>query len=275
MLDVIIDIPFALPTIVAGLVLLSLYGPTEPDRRARRQHPRAPCSSRSLFVTLPFVVRTVQPVLEELEPDVEEAAASLGASRFTTFRRIILPTLVAGDRRGRGAVVRPRRSASTARWCCSSGNLPAATEVASVRMLTLHRERQHRLGRRGRDDHARGRAVRDRRARHRAEAGVAPWLAPPCVRQPRRKWALRVLVIGYVFFLVAWPASLVVRQTFARRPAAASPDALSATPTSCTRSSSPPQVAVSVGAHQPGLRRRHVAAAGALRVPRQAGCCPR
>ena len=59
------------------------------------------------FVTLPFIVRTVQPVLEELEHDVEEAAASLGAGRLTIFRRIILPSLVPGDRRRCGAVVRP------------------------------------------------------------------------------------------------------------------------------------------------------------------------
>ena len=102
------------------------------------------------FVTLPFVVRTVQPVLEELEADVEEAAASLGASRLTTFRRIILPEPGAGDRRRRGAVVRPRRSASTARWCCSRGNLPNRTEVVSVRVLTYIENGDQAVGGRGR-----------------------------------------------------------------------------------------------------------------------------
>ena len=91
-LEVLIDIPFALPTIVAGLVLLSLYGPDSPLGVDVANTPRAVLLA-FLFVTLPFVVRTVQPVLAELDPEVEEAAASLGASRFTTFRRIILPSL--------------------------------------------------------------------------------------------------------------------------------------------------------------------------------------
>ena len=89
-LEVVIDIPFALPTIVAGMVLLSLYGPSSP-LGVDWANTRMAVFLAFLFVTLPFVVRTVQPVLLELEPEVEEAAASLGASRFTTFRTIILP----------------------------------------------------------------------------------------------------------------------------------------------------------------------------------------
>ena len=77
-LEVVIDIPFALPTIVAGLVLLSLYGPSSP-LGVDWANTRVAVFLAFLFVTLPFVVRTVQPVLLELEPDVEEAAASLGA----------------------------------------------------------------------------------------------------------------------------------------------------------------------------------------------------
>src|SRR6478609_264136 len=91
-LEVLIDIPFALPTIVAGLVLLSLYGPRSPLGVNIANTEKAVFLALA-FVTLPFVVRTVQPVLEELDLDVEEAAASLGASRLTTFRRIILPSL--------------------------------------------------------------------------------------------------------------------------------------------------------------------------------------
>ncbi|HEY4375951.1 MAG TPA: ABC transporter permease subunit, partial [Acidimicrobiales bacterium] len=90
--EVVIDLPFALPTIVAGLVLLSLYGTNSPVHVILAQS-RAGVFLALLFVTLPFVVRTVQPVLIELDRDMEEAAASLGASRFTTFRRIILPNL--------------------------------------------------------------------------------------------------------------------------------------------------------------------------------------
>ncbi|MGH9133237.1 MAG: ABC transporter permease, partial [Ilumatobacteraceae bacterium] len=91
-LEVLIDIPFALPTIVAGLVLLSLYGPQSPVGIDVANTERAVFLALA-FVTLPFVVRMVQPVLEELDLEVEDAAASLGASRFTTFRRVILPSL--------------------------------------------------------------------------------------------------------------------------------------------------------------------------------------
>src|SRR3954471_4221477 len=82
-LDVVIDIPFAMPTIVAGLVLLSLYGPQSPLGVNVANTQKAVFLALA-FVTVPFVVRTVQPVLEEMDVDVEEAAASLGASRFTT-----------------------------------------------------------------------------------------------------------------------------------------------------------------------------------------------
>src|SRR6187551_1765778 len=93
LLDVVIDVPFALPTIVAGLILLTLYGPQSPI--GIHWAFSTPAVTLALaFVTLPFVVRTVQPVLEELEVDAEEAASSLGASRFTVFKRIILPSLV-------------------------------------------------------------------------------------------------------------------------------------------------------------------------------------
>src|SRR6187200_1666005 len=83
LLDVVIDVPFALPTIVAGLVLLSLYGPNSP-LGVNVANTRIAVFLALAFVTLPFVVRTVQPVLEELDGEVEEAAASLGASRTTT-----------------------------------------------------------------------------------------------------------------------------------------------------------------------------------------------
>jgi sulfate transport system permease protein len=91
-IEVIIDIPFALPTIVAGLVLISLYGQDSPFG-INLVGSRRGIFLALLFVTLPFVVRSVQPVLIEMERDVEEAAASLGAGGFTIFRRIILPTI--------------------------------------------------------------------------------------------------------------------------------------------------------------------------------------
>ena len=87
-----IDLPFALPTIVAGLTLLALYGPSSPFG-VHLAFTRAIVVVALLFVTLPFVVRSVQPVLIELDQEVEEAAASLGASNAVTLRRIVLPAL--------------------------------------------------------------------------------------------------------------------------------------------------------------------------------------
>jgi sulfate transport system permease protein len=90
--NALIDLPFALPTIVAGLTLLALYGPDSP-LGIHLAYTRAAVLIALLFVTLPFVVRSVQPVLIELDREVEEAAASLGASNATTFRRVVLPAL--------------------------------------------------------------------------------------------------------------------------------------------------------------------------------------
>jgi sulfate/thiosulfate transport system permease protein len=93
LVEIIIDIPFALPTIVAGLVLLSLYGQSTPIGINLLGTQRGVFFAL-LFVTLPFVVRTVQPVLINLDTEAEEAAASLGAPPITTFRRIVLPVLL-------------------------------------------------------------------------------------------------------------------------------------------------------------------------------------
>lgn len=133
-LEVIIDIPFALPTIVAGLVLLSLYGPKSP-LGVNVANTEWSVFLALLFVTLPFVVRTVQPVLLELESDVEEAAAALGASRYTTFRRIILPSLAPAITAG-AALSFARGISEYGSLVLLSGNLPLKTEVASVRILT-------------------------------------------------------------------------------------------------------------------------------------------
>jgi sulfate transport system permease protein len=91
-INALIDLPFALPTVVAGLTLLALYGPGSPFG-LHLAFTRAIVLVALLFVTLPFVVRSVQPVLLELDKEVEEAAASLGASNAVTFRRIVLPAL--------------------------------------------------------------------------------------------------------------------------------------------------------------------------------------
>jgi sulfate/thiosulfate transport system permease protein len=135
LLNVVIDVPFALPTIVAGLVLLSLYGPNSPLGLHWAFTERAVTLALA-FVTLPFVVRTVQPVLEELEADVEEAAASLGAQRLTVFRRIILPSLVPAVMAG-AALSFARAISEYGSLVLLSGNRPYETEVVSVRVLTF------------------------------------------------------------------------------------------------------------------------------------------
>ena len=133
-LEVLIDIPFALPTIVAGLVLLSLYGPDSP-LGVNVANTRTAVFLAFLFVTLPFIVRTVQPVLAELDREVEEAARSLGASPFTTFRRIVLPSLVPAIAAG-AALSFARGVSEYGSLVLLSGNLPGRTEVASVRILS-------------------------------------------------------------------------------------------------------------------------------------------
>lgn len=90
-----IDLPFALPTIVASLVLITLYGNKSP-LGIHLAYTKPAVVLALCFVTLPFVVRSVQPVLLELDPEVEEAAASLGAGGVTIFRRIIFPNLLPG-----------------------------------------------------------------------------------------------------------------------------------------------------------------------------------
>ena len=134
-LDVVIDVPFAMPTVVAGLLLLSLYGPSSPIGLHWANTERAVTLALA-FVTLPFIVRTVQPVLEELDADVEEAAASLGASRTTIIRRIILPSLAPAIAAG-AALSFARAISEYGSLVLLSGNRPFQTEVVSVRVLTF------------------------------------------------------------------------------------------------------------------------------------------
>ena len=135
LLDLVIDIPFAMPTIVAGLVLLGVYGPDSP-LGINVSNTRTSVTLALAFVTLPFIVRTVQPVLEELDHDVEEAAASLGASRMTIFRRIILPSLTPAIAAG-AALSFARAISEYGSLVLLSGNLPFKTEVVSVRVLSF------------------------------------------------------------------------------------------------------------------------------------------
>jgi sulfate transport system permease protein len=128
--NAIIDLPFALPTIVAGLTLLALYGPKGPVG-IDVAFTRAGVLLALLFVTLPFVVRSVQPVLLELDREMEDAAASLGARPITVFRRIILPNLRPAILSGVGLGF-ARAVGEFGSVVLISGNLPFKTEVASV-----------------------------------------------------------------------------------------------------------------------------------------------
>jgi len=128
--NALIDLPFALPTIVAGLVLLALYGPSGPIG-INVAYTRLALVLALLFITLPFVVRAVQPVLMALERDVEEAAESLGARPWTIFRRIILPALRPAMLAGVGLSF-GRAVGEFGSVVLISGNLPYKTEVASV-----------------------------------------------------------------------------------------------------------------------------------------------
>jgi sulfate/thiosulfate transport system permease protein len=130
LVNALIDLPFALPTIVAGLTLLALYGPRS-SVRVNLAYTRAGVVLALLFVTLPFVVRTVQPTLIELDREMEEAAASLGASPFAVFRRIVLPNLVPAVLSG-VALAFARAIGEFGSVVLISGNLPFKTEVASV-----------------------------------------------------------------------------------------------------------------------------------------------
>jgi sulfate transport system permease protein len=128
--NALIDLPFAMPTVVAGLTLLALYGPKGPVG-IDVAYTRAAVALALLFVTLPFVVRAVQPVLMEVDREMEEAATSLGASPWTTFRRVVLPSLRPAIVAGSGLAF-ARALGEFGSIVLISGNLPYKTEVASV-----------------------------------------------------------------------------------------------------------------------------------------------
>ncbi|MFC9765258.1 sulfate ABC transporter permease subunit CysT [Rhodococcus jostii] len=127
--NALIDLPFALPTIVASIVLLSLYGPESPI--GVHLNATQPGLIVALaFVTLPFVVRSVQPVLIEVDREVEEAAASLGADNWTIFRTVVLPTLTPAIISGAGLAF-ARALGEYGSVVLIGGNIPRETQVAS------------------------------------------------------------------------------------------------------------------------------------------------
>ena len=135
LVDSVIDLPFALPTIVASLVMLALYGPNSPVN-LHLQHTKWGVGIALLFVTLPFVVRSVQPVLLELDRETEEAAASLGANNWTIFTKVILPALLPSLLSGAGLAF-SRAIGEFGSVVLIGGAVPGETEVSSQWIRTL------------------------------------------------------------------------------------------------------------------------------------------
>jgi sulfate transport system permease protein len=131
--NAVIDLPFALPTIVAGLTLIALYGQRSPVG-INIAYTRTAIVVALAFVTLPFVVRSVQPVLRELDREAEQAAMSLGASPFVTFRRVILPALVPAIASG-CSLAFAKAVGEFGSVVLISGNIPLKTQVASVEIF--------------------------------------------------------------------------------------------------------------------------------------------
>jgi len=141
LVDSIVDLPFALPTAVAGIALTSIYAPTGwvgklfAPLGIKIAYTPIGITIALIFIGLPFVVRTVQPVLQDLEKDVEEAAVMLGAYRWRTFRRVILPELVAPLLTG-FALAFARGIGEYGSVVFISGNMPLKTEIAPLLIMT-------------------------------------------------------------------------------------------------------------------------------------------
>jgi sulfate transport system permease protein len=139
--DALVDLPFALPTAVAGIALTDIYAPNGwfggPLSRLGVKVAFTPLGIfvALTFIGIPFVVRTVQPVLEELDPSVEEAAAVLGATRWQTFRRVILPSLLPAVLTG-FALAFARGVGEYGSVVFISGNMPLKTEIAPLLIVT-------------------------------------------------------------------------------------------------------------------------------------------
>lgn len=141
LIDALVDLPFALPTAVAGIALTTLYGPNG-WLGARLAPLGIKVAFTPLgvvvaltFIGLPFVIRTLQPVLEDLEADVEEAAASLGASRWQTFRRVLLPAIRPALTTG-FTLAFARAIGEYGSVVFISGNMPMRTEIAPLLIMT-------------------------------------------------------------------------------------------------------------------------------------------
>jgi sulfate/thiosulfate transport system permease protein len=139
--DALIDLPFALPTAVAGIVLTTLYAPNgwlgQPLARLGITVAFTPLgiTVALIFIGLPFVVRTLQPVIEDLDPEVEEAAASLGAGRAAVLLRVVLPNLLPAWLTG-FALAFARAVGEYGSVVFISGNMPMRTEISPLLIVT-------------------------------------------------------------------------------------------------------------------------------------------
>jgi sulfate transport system permease protein len=139
--DALVDFPFALPTAVAGITLTTLYAPNGwigsllDGVGVKVAFSWLGVVVALTFIGLPFVVRTVQPVLEDFEAEVEEAAASLGASRWQTFRRVLLPSVAPALLTG-FTLAFARAIGEYGSVVFISGNMPMKTEIAPLLIMT-------------------------------------------------------------------------------------------------------------------------------------------
>jgi sulfate transport system permease protein len=137
LVNMLIDLPFAVPTVVTGLMLVILYGPQSSVGRFLSAggveviYAKPGIVLALLFVTLPFVVRSVQPVLMGLDKEMEEAAATLGANRWVVFRKVIVPSILPAVLTG-AALSFSRAIGEFGSVVIVAGNIPMRTQVASV-----------------------------------------------------------------------------------------------------------------------------------------------
>jgi len=141
LVDAIVDLPFSLPTAVAGIALTALYSKTGWVGKHLTElgidvaFTPLGITIALTFIGLPFVVRTVQPVLEDLDPQAEEAAAALGASRLTTIRRVVLPPLLPSVLAG-FAQAFARGVGEYGSVVFIAGNMPMKTEITPLLIMT-------------------------------------------------------------------------------------------------------------------------------------------
>jgi sulfate/thiosulfate transport system permease protein len=140
-LDVLVDVPFALPTAVAGIALTAVYAPTGVlggplgELGIAAAYSRVGVVVALVFVGLPFAVRTIQPVLESLDPTIEHAAATLGATRWQTFYRVVLPALRPAALTG-FTLAFARGVGEYGSVVFISGNMPMRTEIGPTLVMT-------------------------------------------------------------------------------------------------------------------------------------------